>query len=138
MFTTFQSPFTQRGCIMVLRCLFTGILLLCGANPGEAAVRTLGQGETLRFDPSGLPPEMKSAYAIMQKRCTLCHSLERTVVAVTTGIAPISGRPFDRAAAADYGQKMLRKQNSRMSSDEVREMVRLLGYLLDATPPRKK
>lgn len=123
---------------MLLRLLTATLFLLCGPQCGEAAVRTVGHGESSGFDPSGFPPEMKSAYAIMQVKCVQCHTLERTVVAVTTGVAPISGRPFDRTAAVSYGQKMLRKQNARMSADEVKAVVELLTYLVDRAQPGKK
>jgi len=122
----------------MLRCLFISALLILCALPGHAALKTIGQGESLRLDPAGFPPEMKSAYTVMQTKCTQCHSLERTVVAVTTGVAPISGRPFDRAAVSAYGQKMLRKQNARMSKDEVKVVEDLLTYLLDSNHSRKQ
>lgn len=121
----------------MIRCLLIAILLILWVSPVHAALKTVGLGDSLRLDPSGFPPDMKSAYAIMQAKCSQCHSLERTVIAVTTGVAPISGRPFDHAAATAYGQKMLRKQNARMSKDEVKVVVELLNYLLDSTPSGK-
>jgi cytochrome c2 len=122
----------------MMRSLVICLLFVVVTVPVHAAVKTIGQGEAMRLDPAGFPPDMKAAYAVMQAKCTLCHSLERTCVAVTTGIAPISGRPFDRAAASAYGQKMLRKQNARMSKDEVKVIVELLSYLLDTTNSRKQ
>ncbi len=101
------------------------------ATPSFAALRVVGSGDNMRFDPSGFPPHMKSAYDIMKVRCVKCHTLERTVVAVTTGIAPITGQPFDRRATKAYGIKMLRKPDSNMSKQEVKVVVELLNYLLD-------
>jgi hypothetical protein len=120
------------------RSLMMCLLFVLVSVSVHAGVKIIGQGETMRLDPAGFPPDMKSAYAVMQAKCTLCHSLERTCVAVTTGVAPISGRPFDRAAASAYGQKMLRKQNTRMSKDEVKVVVELLSYLLDNATSRKQ
>ncbi len=122
----------------MLRRLMMTVLLMGWIVSAEGAVKTLGRSESLRFDPSGYPPEMKSAYAIMQAKCTRCHSLERTVVAVTTGVAPISGRPFDHVAVVAYGQKMLRMPNARMSRDEVKSVVNLLVYLVDSTQSGEK
>jgi len=122
----------------MLRWLVISVLFILWALPGHAAVKTIGHGESLRLDPSGFPQDMKAAYAVMQTKCTQCHSLERTVVAVSTGVAPISGRPFDRSAATAYGQKMLRKQNSRMSREEVKAVVDLLTYLVDNPQSRKQ
>ncbi len=122
----------------MVRFLLIFVLFMGWALPGETGVKSVGTSESLRFDPSGFPPEMKSAYAVMQAKCTHCHTLERTVLAVTTGIAPISGRPFDRSAVAAYGQKMLRMPNVRMSKDEVKQVVDLLTYLIDNTQPGNK
>lgn len=106
-------------------------VLLVAATPCFAALRVVGRGDSMRFDPAGFPPKMKAAYEIMKVRCVKCHTLERTVVAVTTGIAPITGQPFDRHATKAYGIKMLRKPDSNMSKPEVKEVVELLNYLLD-------
>jgi hypothetical protein len=96
-----------------------------------AGLRVVGSGDSMRFDPAGFPPNMKSAYEIMKVRCIKCHTLERTVVAVTTGIAPITGQPFDRHATKAYGIKMLRKPDSNMTKQEVKVVVELMNYLLD-------
>jgi len=96
-----------------------------------ASIRTMGRGDTLSFDPAIIPSAMKSSYDTMMVRCIKCHTLERTVVAITTGIAPITGQPFDRAATRAYGVKMLRKPDSNMNKAEVKAVVDLMNYLLD-------
>jgi hypothetical protein len=48
-----------------------------------------------------------------------------------TGRAPITGQPFDRQAVKAYGIKMLRKPNSAMNKQEIRDVVVLLNFLLD-------
>ena len=45
--------------------------------------------------------------------------MERTVVAVQTGRAPITGQIFDRQAIKAYGIKMLRKPNSDMNKQDI-------------------
>lgn len=107
--------------------------LIMVAVPSHAALKIVGKGNSLAFDPTGIPPQMKASYEIMKHKCTKCHSLERTVVAVTSGIAPISGQPFDRKAAEAYGAKMKRKPESNMSAREVKDVVELLNYLLAQT-----
>jgi hypothetical protein len=113
----------------------SGVLLLVAlfmfTTPCFAGLRVVGSGDSMRFDPSGFPPNMKAAYDIMKVRCVKCHTLERTVVAVTTGVAPITGQPFDRHATKAYGTKMLRKPDSNMTKPEVKVVVELLNYLLD-------
>jgi hypothetical protein len=115
----------------MLRLVVIPVIFILVTFPCHAAVKTIGKGEGMRLDTAGFPPDMKSAYVIMQTKCTRCHSMERTLMAVTSGVAPISGRPFDRVATNAYGQKMLRKQNAQMNSDEVKAVVDLLNYLLD-------
>ena len=111
---------------------FLSILLMC-TTPCIAALRVVGSGDSMKFDPSAFPPNMKAAYEIMKVRCVKCHTLERTVVAITTGVAPITGQPFDRRATKAYGVKMLRKPDSNMTKQEVKVVVDLMNYLLDET-----
>ena len=101
------------------------------ATVSFAAIHTLGKGETLTFDPADIPPAYKSNFEIMKVRCIKCHTLERTVIAIQTGVAPISGQPFDRGATRAYGIKMLRKPDSDMSKEDVKVVVDLLNYMLD-------
>jgi hypothetical protein len=96
-----------------------------------AGVRTVGRGDNLNFDPAGIPGSMRASFDIMRVRCIKCHTMERTVVAITTGVAPITGQPFDRAATRAYGIKMLRKPDSNMNKQEVKACVDLMNYLLD-------
>ncbi len=115
-----------------MKTLITALLLvgIC-ATTSFAGIRTLGRGATLTFDPAGIPPAYKKNFEIMRVRCVKCHTLERAVVAIQTGVAPISGQPFDRGATRAYGIKMLRKPDSNMSKQEVKSVVELMNYLLD-------
>jgi hypothetical protein len=96
-----------------------------------AGVRTVGRGDSLNFDPSGIPASMRGSFDTLKVKCIKCHTMERTVVAITTGVAPITGQPFDRAATRAYGIKMLRKPDSNMNKQEVKACVDLMNYLLD-------
>lgn len=73
---------------------------------------------------------MKAGYEIMRVKCVKCHTLERTIVAIQTGVAPITGQLFDRSATKAYGVKMLRKPDSNMNKQEVKATVELMNYLL--------
>ena len=107
------------------------LAMLLFSVPCHAAVKTVGKGDSMNFDPSGIPPSMKGNFDTMKVRCIKCHTMERTVVAITTGIAPITGQPFDRAATRVYGVKMLRKPDSNMNKQEVKAVVDLMNYLID-------
>ena len=108
--------------LLGLLCLFT--------TAAHAGLKVIGKGDNMRLDPSAFPPAMKANYEIMRVRCVKCHTLERTIVAIQTGIAPISGQLFDRNATKAYGIKMLRKPDSNMSKQEVKATVDLMNYLL--------
>ena len=110
-----------------------GVATLCAfAGPLAAAeLKTVGSGEKLNFDPSGFREDMKPKFEIMRVKCVKCHTMERTIVAIKTGVALISGQPFDKLATKTYGIKMLRKPNSDMNKQEIRDTVILLNYLLD-------
>ena len=108
------------------------LLLFCMvATSAHAGLKVVGKGDNMRYDPSSFPPVMKANYEIMKVKCIKCHTLERTVVAIQTGVAPISGQPFDRNATKAYGVKMLRKPDSNMSKKEVKATVELMNWLLD-------
>ena len=109
----------------------TVAVLLLFSVPCFAGIRTTGRGDTLNFDSSSIPATMKASFDTMKVRCIKCHTMERTVVAITTGVAPITGQPFDRAATRAYGIKMLRKPDSNMNKQEVKVVVDLMNYLLD-------
>jgi hypothetical protein len=121
--------FVQGGRAMGRSALLLMLLVFVG-SPCFADLKVLGSGDGMRLDPSGFPAAMKADYEIMRVKCVKCHTLERTIVAIKTGIAPISGQPFDQGAVKAYGIKMLRKPDSNMNKAEVKACVELMNYLL--------
>jgi hypothetical protein len=113
--------------------LVTMLLVATSATAAHAGLKVVGKGDAMRLDPTPFPAAMKTNYDILRVKCVKCHTLERTIVAIQTGVAPISGQPFDRSATKAYGVKMLRKPDSNMSKAEVRASVDLLNYLLVET-----
>lgn len=107
------------------------IVVLLYTTPCLAGLRVIGRGDNMAFDPSSIPANLKQNFEILKVKCIKCHTMERTVVAITTGIAPITGQPFDRNASKAYGIKMLRKPDSNMNKQEVKQCVELMNYLVD-------
>lgn len=110
------------------------LLILCifmAATSAQAKVKSVGRGETLNFDPKSIPPRFFEAYGVMKTKCIPCHTMERTVVAIQTGIAPITGQLFDKQATKAYAIKMMRKPKSGMSRDEIKQVYQLMNYLID-------
>ncbi|WP_129126643.1 cytochrome C [Geomonas oryzae] len=112
------------------KLLVTMLLVAATATSAHAGLKVIGRGDAMRLDPSSFPPAMKANYEIVRVKCVKCHTLERTIVAIQTGVAPISGQPFDRNATKAYGIKMLRKPDSNMNKAEVKASVDLMNYLL--------
>jgi len=113
--------------LFVLAALFSLVV----TSVADARIRVRGRGDKMNFDPDSIPAQYKGSFDIMMRKCIKCHTMERTVIAVQTGRAPITGQPFDRQAVKAYGIKMLRKPNSNMNKQEIRDVVILLNYLLD-------
>lgn len=100
----------------------------------DAALKAVGSGSGMEFDSRGFSPQMKSNYALLKAKCTSCHSLERLVVAYTTGVAQISGRPYDLDGMKAITYTMLRKANANkvsISKEESRAIAALLKQMLD-------
>ncbi len=114
-----------------LKVLLVSLLFIAFAFPAHAKIRSVGKGDKMNFDPSQIPYDMKGAFEIMKVKCIQCHTQERTVIAIQTGIAPVTGQPFDKQATKAYGVKMLRKPKSNMNREEVKAVVNLMNYLID-------
>lgn len=112
------------------KLLVTLLLVATSATAAHAGLKVVGKGASMHLDPSGFPAAMKANYEVVRVKCVKCHTMERTIVAIQTGVAPISGQPFDRSATKAYGIKMLRKPDSNMTKGEVKQAVDLLNYLL--------
>jgi len=115
----------------LLRVLLVASLFVAVALPVQAKIKTVGSGDKMNFDSSQIPADMRGAFEIMKVKCIQCHTQERTVIAIQTGIAPVTGQPFDKQATKAYGIKMLRKPKSNMTREEVKQVVNLMNYLID-------
>jgi len=115
----------------LLRVLLVASLFVAVALPVQAKIKTVGSGDKMNFDASQIPADMRGAFEIMKVKCIQCHTQERTVIAIQTGIAPVTGQPFDKQATKAYGIKMLRKPKSNMTREDVKQVVNLMNYLID-------
>jgi hypothetical protein len=126
-----ETDSRPRG-VLMKRFILPALLLVFVTTPSFAGLKVVGSGDTMQLDPSGFPSAVKANYEVLRVKCIKCHTLERTIVAIKTGVAPISGQPFDKGAIKAYGIKMLRKPDSNMSKAEVKVCVDLMNYLLEA------
>jgi uncharacterized membrane protein len=111
--------------------LLTALIVLAVTAAADARVKVKGRGAAMTFDAATLPPQFQASFEMMTKKCTKCHSMERTVVAIQTGRAPITGQIFDRQAVKAYGIKMLRKPNSDMNKQDIRDVVILMNFIME-------
>lgn len=111
--------------------LLTALITLSIAAVADARIKVKGRGAAMNFDAASLTPQYQATFEMMTKKCSKCHTMERTVVAVQTGRAPITGQIFDRQAVKAYGIKMLRKPNSDMNKQEIRDVVVLMNYIME-------
>jgi hypothetical protein len=111
--------------------LLTALITLAVTSAADARIKVKGRGAAMNFDAASFPPQYQASFEMMSKKCIKCHTMERTVVALQTGRAPITGQIFDRQAIKAYGIKMLRKPNSDMNKQDIRDVVILLNYILD-------
>lgn len=111
--------------------LLAALITLVTTLTAEARVKVTGRGSKMNFSMEGIPDTYKASVQLMQEKCVKCHTMERTVIAVQTGRAPITGQPFNKQAVKAYGIKMLRKPNSDMNKKEIRDIVLVLNYFMD-------
>ena len=115
----------------LLRMFILFALLVAVSTPVHARIKSVGKGDKMNFDQSQIPADLKNAFEIMKVKCIQCHTQERTVIAIQTGIAPVTGQPFDKQATKAYGIKMLRKPKSNMTRDDIKQVVNLMNFLID-------
>ena len=104
------------------------------ALPCHAAVAVIGTGESLRFDPAAISPKMHAGYELFVEKCTKCHSQHRVVVALTTGVSPISNQLFDLDSLRVTVYGMVKRANIRpataISKDDAKTIVNFLRTTL--------
>ncbi|HIJ95724.1 MAG TPA: cytochrome C [Desulfuromonadales bacterium] len=111
--------------------LLVALIIIVTVSLSEARIKTKGRGEKMNFDADSIQESFKPTFNLMSVKCIKCHTMERVVIAVQTGRAPITGQPFNKQAVKAYGIKMLRKPNSDMDKKEIRDIVVFLNYVLD-------
>ena len=114
------------------------MLTLFAGTAAHAGLKVVGNGETLAIDTTEFPPQMQKAYGVMAKRCSQCHTIERVIVAVRSGITPLSRSSFTKDSTKALVTRMLLKAGPSFDKNERRTIVLLLNYLLDQTKVAEK
>ena len=112
---------------------FAFIFALCvsGMSMAHADVKIIVHGDTVTFDTSGFPPSMQKAYELMLVKCNQCHTIERIVASVQTGVCPLSKTTFSKETTKSLVTRMYLKDGANMTREDARSIILLLNYLLD-------
>lgn len=113
-------------------CIFLALGLLFSAT-AYGQLKVVGNGATVSINTSAFPSKMQAAYDVMQKKCGRCHTMERVIVAVRTGLCPLSKMNFTKDTAKSIVVRMFLKPESNMTRDDVKAIVELLNYMIDET-----
>jgi hypothetical protein len=114
----------KRACFVLAWVLFVSTM-------AYAELKVIVQGDSLSIDPSGFPPKMQAAYGMMLQKCNKCHSIERVIVAVQSGVCPVSKTSFSKDTAASVVTRMYLKPDSNMTKKEARTILDLIYYMLE-------
>jgi hypothetical protein len=119
-----------------MRRLVVACLLCCiTASSASAALKVVGRGETLRFDTTEFPPQMKANYEIFKAKCTKCHPQQRIVIAFLSGRMPITGQTFDMDSLKTLSFRMYRKAMGKpetlITKEQIRPIHSLLKYMME-------
>jgi hypothetical protein len=115
---------------MKFLCIALAFALLA-STVASAEVKVIVQGDTVSIDPSGFPPQMRAGYDLMMEKCNRCHTIERIVAAVQTGICPLSKTIFSKTSTRSVVTRMYLKPESNMTKSDARTIILFLNYLLD-------
>ena len=96
----------ERWCLLGALCLAPA----CGASVSN---RTADQ-----LDPSGYPPDIRTAYEVFAVRCSRCHTLAR----------PLNARIKDDRHWVRYVNRMRMQPGSGISPKHATEILRFLRY----------
>ena len=114
----------KRICL-VLSC----VLLICAV--AYAQLNVITQGDKVTIDPSRFPPQMQNAYKLMMQKCNQCHTIERIIVSVQSGICPLTKSAFTKETTRAVVTRMFLKENSNITREDARIIVQFLNFLLD-------
>ncbi len=107
----------------------TFVLLACAT--AYAQLNVVGSGSGVALDVSAYPPQMQAAYNLMTHKCTRCHTIERIIEAVQTGIAPITRIAFNKQTSESVVVRMYLKPDANLSKHEAKTVLDFLNFLLD-------
>lgn len=119
------------------KLLFACLLCFIMVTTASATLKFNGRGNSLQFDTSEFPPNMKANFEIFKVKCTKCHPQQRIVIAYVSGRMPITGQTFDMDSLKTLSFRMYRKAMTKpetlITKEEIRPIHALLKYMMEAS-----
>lgn len=119
------------------KLLFACLLCFIMVTTASASLKFFGRGNSLQFDTSEFPPNMKANFEIFKVKCTKCHPQQRIVIAYVSGRMPITGQTFDMDSLKTLSFRMYRKAMTKpetlITKEEIRPIHALLKYMMEAS-----
>jgi hypothetical protein len=126
----FRAQETKVFRTLAIAAVALSLTAILDVRVSSAELKTTGKGERMSIDPASIPESLKPNLSLMNKKCSKCHGLDRTIKSLQTGSTP-SGMRFDKGAIKAYGIKMLKKPDSDMNGLEVKKVLELLNWAHD-------
>lgn len=126
----------MRRCgALVCLTLYAAVLAPASAR---AELKTTGHGDQTVMVREQFPEDQRARFDVFKVRCTKCHVMARPIMALQTGVAPVTGGTFDEETVKKYVVKMMRKPNSGIAKDDAKEILLFLTYALTLTEESRK
>jgi len=114
--------------------IFAILICLLMSSSASATLKFFGRGNSLQFDTTEFPPQMKANYEVFRVKCTKCHPQQRIVIAYVSGRLPITGQVFDMDSMKTLSFRMYRKAMHKpetlITKDEIRPIYNLLKFMM--------
>src|SRR6266487_2534783 len=96
----------KKTCVMLVFALLVSTI-------AHAQLRVIGGGNAVGIETSGFSPQMREAYDLMVQKCSRCHTIERVIVAVQSGVCPLSKTRFNKKTSESIVVRMYLKPDRK-------------------------
>jgi hypothetical protein len=124
------------------RRAFLALLLVVIAGAAHARLLVKGKGKERVLVREQFSGAQLRRFDLFVTKCTRCHDMGRPIDALETGIAPVTGAPFDERSIRTYVIKMMRKTKSGIGKRDADDLIQFLRFArrlaqqpAAATPP---
>jgi hypothetical protein len=126
----FHVDAARSGFVVVLGLLVAAAVLVVAVRtpPAQAKLLTKGKGKHRVLVREQFSPVQQRRFDLFASRCTRCHNMARSIEALETGMAPITGSKFEEVEIGRYVIKMMRKSKSGISKGDAEELIQFLRY----------